>query len=135
MAGKRRLIADVDKDISAINDNIAKLAGAVGQLVEQANTPEAEPEPVKTPAQIAHEAEFGEYKQVKREVPVGETIATLPQVEIAKPIYEWVELCAQYHDRSVEQEIQLMIKKLYFSSKSAMEAEVSRTTTLSGGMK
>ena len=133
MGVKRRSIADVDKDISAISDNIAKLAGAVGQLVDKANEPA--PEPEKSAAEKAHEAEFGEYSKQERQEAAKPELVKIPEIVVPAYIGEWIYNVAEYHDRTVEQEIQLMIKKLYFSSKASMEAEMSRTTTLSGAGK
>ena len=133
MGVKRRGIADVDKDIATISRNISALAGAVGQLVDKANEPD--PEPEKSAAEKAHEAEFGDYSKQERQETAAPATKMLPEFEMPAYIGEWIVHVAKYHERSVEQEIQLMIKKLYFASKASMEAEMSRSTTLSGADK
>ena len=133
MTGKRRSIKDVDNDLAKMSINIAAITDAVCKLVDKANEPA--PEPKKSAAEKAHEAEFGEYsKQERQETAAPETMI-LPAFEMPAYIGQWIVDVSKYHERSVEQEVQLMIKKLYFSSKASMEAEMSRTTTLSGAGK
>lgn len=130
MGEKRRSIKDIDNDLAAINDSIAKIAGAVGQLVDKANEPD--PEPEKSAAEKAHEAEFGEYTKQDKQESARPATMVLPEFEVPVHIGGWIVEVAKYHERSVAQELQLMIKKLYFASKASMEAEMSRTQTLSG---
>ena len=127
---KRRSIADVDKDMTQMGGKIDHIVGVLTQLFNKANEPA--PEPEKTAAEKAHATEFPDYDKQERTETQPLATMMLPEFEMPAYIGQWIIDVAKYHERSVEQELQLMIKKLYFASKATMEAEMSRSTTLSG---
>jgi len=132
MAGKRT-IKDLDKDLEDLKGGMSSIAEAVGQLVSLANK---EPEVQETPLQAAHNAEFGDkYKPVEKEDAPEAGFGVIPAIKINEDMFNWYEALAQYHGRTLEQEIIYMMKKTYISGRASARAEMSRQTTLSGGSK
>jgi len=127
----RRTIKDLDQDLAQVKASIENINDAVGSIVGLLKDKEVkDEEEVKyemTPLEKAHEAEFGHYKTVSIEAQNSEPEHyELPSFEVGKVVHDWVNACAKYHGRSTTEEMQLMIKKLYFASKAETDAALSR---------
>lgn len=126
---KRRTIKDLDQDMVKVKENINNINEGMLEILEVLNAKHQEkPEDQqqsKTAIELEHQEEFGEYKKTENEEVEELKLPVLPEFEISPVIYEWVLACAEYHNRTVEQELQLMVKQLYYKSKAAIESEAS----------